>query len=57
MSTSLSKLVDDLCEIYSKKCRDNNCKSELDFKGFKNNNFLTIAKSVEKTTKINKWIN
>ena len=57
MLTSLSKLVDDLCEIYSKKCRDNNCKSELEFKGFKKNNFLTVAKSVEKTTKINKWIN
>ena len=37
MSTSLSKLVDNLSEIYSKKCRDKNCKSECEFEGLKNN--------------------
>ena len=37
MSTSLSKLVDNLSEIYSKECRGKNPKSECEFKGFKNN--------------------
>ena len=37
MSTSLSKPVDNLSEIYSKKRRDKNCKSECEFKGLKNN--------------------
>ena len=37
MSTSLSKLVDNLSEIYSKKWRDKNCKSECDFVGLENN--------------------
>ena len=37
MSTSLSSLVDNLSEIYSKKCRDKNCKSSCDFIGLKNN--------------------
>ena len=36
MSTSLSKLVDNLSDIYSKKCRYKNCKSECEFKGLKN---------------------
>ena len=36
VSTS-SKLVDNLSEFYSKKCRHKNCKSECEFKGFKNN--------------------
>ena len=31
MLTSLSKLVNNLFEIYSKKCRDKNCKSECEF--------------------------
>ena len=30
MSTSLSKRIDDLSEIYIKKCRDKNCKSECE---------------------------
>ena len=38
MSTSLSKHVNNLSEIYSKKCRDKNCKSECEFKRLKNNN-------------------
>ena len=59
MSTSLSKLVDNLSEIYSKKCRDKNCKSECEFKGLKKKKkLLVIAKSVKKkTVKTNKWIN
>ena len=40
MSTSLSKLVDNLSEIYSKKCRDKNCKYECDFKELKNNKWI-----------------
>ena len=48
MSTALSKLADNLSEIFSKKCTDKNCKSECDFKRLKNNNFLIIAKSLEK---------
>ena len=32
MSTSLSKLLDNLSEIYSKKCGYKNCKSECEFK-------------------------
>ena len=39
MLTSLSKLVDNLSEIYSKKCKDKNCKFECEFKGLKNNKF------------------
>ena len=36
MSTSLSKLVNILSEIYSKKCRDKNCKFQWELKGIKN---------------------
>ena len=36
MSTSLSKLIDNLSDIYSKKCRDKNRESECEFKGLKN---------------------
>ena len=32
-----SKLVDNLSEIYSKKCRGKKCESECEFKEFKNN--------------------
>ena len=35
LSTSLSKHVDNLSEIYSKKFRDKNCKCECEFKRFK----------------------
>ena len=38
MSTSLSSFVDNLSEIYSKKCRDKNCEFKCDFIGLKNNN-------------------
>ena len=37
MLTSLSNLVDNLSEIYSKKCRDKNCKLKCGFIGLKNN--------------------
>ena len=36
MLTTLSKRIENLSEIYTKKCRDKNCKSELEFKGLKN---------------------
>ena len=36
INTLLSDLVDNLSEIYSKKCKDKNCKSECDFIGLKN---------------------
>ena len=39
MSTSLSSLVDNLSEIYSKKCRDKSCESKCNFIGLKNNKF------------------
>ena len=37
MSTSLSSLVDNLSEIYNKKCIDKNCKSEREFIELKTN--------------------
>ena len=37
MPTLLSKLVNNLSEMYSKKCRDKDCKSECEFKGLENN--------------------
>ena len=57
MSTSLSKLVDNLSEIYSKKFKFKNCKSECEFKCLKVTNFLVIAKSLKKKTKKLKQIN
>ena len=48
MSTSLSKLVDNLSEIYSKKCRDKNCKPECEFKGLKNNKLSYNCKECRK---------
>ena len=35
ISTSLSKLFDNLPKTYSKNCRDKNCRSEREFKVFK----------------------
>ena len=37
MSTLLSILVDNLSEIYSKKCKDKNYESKCHFIGLKNN--------------------
>ena len=48
MSTSLSKLVDNLSEIYSIKCRDKNCISECDFIGIRNNRLYYKCKEFEK---------
>ena len=36
MQSKLSDLVDNLSGIYSKKCKDKNCKSECEFIGLKN---------------------
>ena len=48
MSTSLSSLADNLSEIYSKKCRDENCKSACDFIRFKNNTLRYKCKECKK---------
>ena len=48
MSTSLSSLVDNLSEIYSKKCKDENCKSECDFIGLKNSKLYYKRKECHK---------
>ena len=48
MSTSLSKLVDNLSESYSKKCRNKNCKSEYKFKVIKNNKLSYNCKKCRK---------
>ena len=48
MSTCLSKLPDNLSEIYSKKSGDQNCKSECEFKGLKNNNLSYSCKECRK---------
>ena len=57
MPTSLSKLVNNLSEIYSKKFRDKNCKFECEFKGLKNNKLSYNCKECRKTVKTYKWIN
>ena len=48
MSTSLSDLVDNLSEIYSKKSKDKNCKSECDLIGLKNNKLYCRCKECNK---------
>ena len=48
ISISLSKIFDNLLEIYSKKCTDRNCKSESEFKGFKNNKLPYNCKECRK---------
>ena len=58
ISTPLSQLVDSLSEIYSRKCRDKNCKSECEFKGLKNNIlFYNYKECRKKAVETNKWIN
>ena len=60
MSTSLSKLADNSSEIYSKKCRDINFKSECEFKGLKSNKLSYNCKEClkkKKEAETNKWIN
>ena len=48
MSTSLSKLVDNLFEIYSKKRKDKNCKSECEFNELKNTELSYNCKECRK---------
>ena len=48
MSTSLSILVDNLSEIYNKKCRDKNCESERDLIGLKNKKLHDKCKECKK---------
>ena len=48
MLTSLSSLVNDLSEIYSKKCKDKNCKSKSNFIGLKIMNYITNVTIVKK---------
>ena len=48
MSTLLSNLVNNSCEIYSKKCRDKSCKSECEFKGLKCNKLCYNCKECRK---------
>ena len=48
MSTSLSKLVTNLSEIYSKKCADKNRKYECEFKKLKNNKLSCNCKECRK---------
>ena len=48
MSTSASKLVDNLSEIYSKKCKGEICKSECDFIGLKSNKLYYNCKESNK---------
>ena len=48
MSTSLSSLVNNLSEIYRKKCRDKNCESKCDLLGLKIINYIPNATNVKK---------
>ena len=48
MSTSLQSVVDNLSEIYSKKCRDKNCESECDLLELKIKNYSTNATNAER---------
>ena len=57
MSTSLSKLVDNLSEVYSKNVEIKTVNLSGSLKDLKIRNFLIIAKGVAKTIKTNKWIN
>ena len=50
MPTSLSKLVDNLSEIYSKESRDKNYKSECEFKVLKNNKLSYNCKECRKNS-------
>ena len=57
MSISLSKLVDNLSEVYSKIVEIKTVNLSVSLKDLKIRNFLIIAKGVAKTIKTNKWIN
>ena len=49
IAMSLSKLVGNLSEIYSKECRDKKFESECEFKDLKNNNFSYNCKECGNT--------
>ena len=51
MSTSLSKLVDNLSEVYSKNVEIKTVNLSVSLKDLKIRNFLIIAKGVAKTIK------
>ena len=51
VSPSSSKLVYNLPEIYSKQCRDKNCKSECEFRGRKSNNLSYRCSECKKIIK------
>ena len=57
MSTSLPSVVDNLSEIYSKKCRDKNCESECDLLELKIKNYSTNQQMQKEKVKTNEWIN
>ena len=62
MSTSLSKLVDNVSEIYKKECKGceerRKIKSVCNFIGLKNNKLNYECKECKKkTVKVSKWIN
>ena len=48
ISSSLTRHVDNLSEIYNEKCCDKNCKSECEFKGVKNNKLFYDCKKCRK---------
>ena len=50
MSTSLSKLVNNLSEIFSKKCINKNYNSGYEFKGLKNNKLSYNCKDCRKNS-------
>ena len=58
MLTSLPKVAHNLSEIYTRKYRDKNCKSECEFKELKNKTFSHNCKEFRKQIiKTNKCIN
>ena len=50
MQASLSKLVNNLSEIYSEKCRGENCESESKFRALKNNKLSYNCKQCKKNS-------
>ena len=50
MPISLSKIDNNLFEIYGQKCKDKNYKSEYEFKGIKNNKLSYKCKECKKKT-------
>ena len=48
MSTSVSSFINNLSEIYSRRCRDKNCESKCYFIGLKNNKLHYKCNECEK---------